>query len=219
VNLFFSSPMYYGYKRAKRRYAPGNISPVRDAFYWTPLLQLYTGMRLAEIVNIPISNVLTEHAYPHFDLNSQSQQLKTNASTRKIPIHEDLREFGFFNWVETLKSKSPASTSLMDGLKTKTTRQNYFSKFLGKYIDRCVSKDPRLKGHSFRHYAIDRARDALIVDHVRNAIFGHSGPTTVADSYGSGTGLPILSVQMNKIEFGLSDETREFLKAQPGKTT
>lgn len=179
IDTLFSSPLYTGFKSRHGRHKPGNLGPVRDGFFWLPLILLTTGMRIGEASEIPIKNVSVGGSTPHF----QIEDAKTYAGSRVVPIHNFLLELGFADWVKRLEKKYGGSKPLMSDFKTEGRLKNYASKKLGTYIDRAVSTDPTLVTHSFRHYFKDRARDALMPEYIQDQIIGHEGKTYVGDAY------------------------------------
>lgn len=208
IDTLFSSPLYKGFKSPHRRDKPGTLGPVRDGFYWLPLVLLATGMRIGEASEIPIKNVAVGGATPHFLI----EDAKTYAGSRVVPIHKFLLELGFADWVKRLEEKYGGSKPLMSDFKTNGRLKNYASKKLGTYIDRAVSTDPTLVTHSFRHHFKDRARDALMPEYIQDQIVGHEGKKYVGDAYGKGASLEVLSEAMNTIDFGISVEVVGGLK-------
>jgi integrase len=207
IDKLFSSPLYTGFKSPCRRDKPGNLGPVRDGFFWLPLVLLATGMRIGEASEIPIKNVFIDGSTPHFMI----EEAKTYAGARVVPIHDFLLELGFDDWVGKLDKKYGSSKPLMLDFRTTGRLKNFASKKLGTYIDRTVSTDPTLVAHSFRHHFKDRARDALMPEYIQDQIIGHEGKKYVGDAYGKGASLEVLSEAMNKIDFGISDKIFEHL--------
>lgn len=208
IDTLFSSPLYSGFKSPHRRDKPGNLGPVKDGFFWLPLILLSTGMRIGEASEIPIKNVVVESSAPHFLI----EDAKTYAGARVVPIHDFLLDLGFADWVKRLEKKYGTSKPLMSDFRTTGRLKNYASKWLGTYIDRAVSMDPTLVAHSFRHHFKDRARDALMPAYIQDQIIGHEGKKYVGDTYGKGASLEVLCDAMNKIDFGVSVEVMNGLK-------
>jgi len=181
LDTLFGSPLYTGFKSPHRRDKPGKLGPVRDGFFWLPLILLSTGMRIGEASEIPIKNVLIESSTPHFLI----EDAKTYAGARVVPIHDFLLDLGFADWVKRLEKKYGNSKPLMSDFRTTGRLKNYASKWLGNYIDKTVSTDPTLVAHSFRHHFKDRARDALMPAYIQDQLIGHEGKKYVGDSYGN----------------------------------
>jgi hypothetical protein len=51
LKKIFASPIFAGSKSSTRRAEPGNFI-AKDGYYWVPLIGLYTGMRLGEIIQL-----------------------------------------------------------------------------------------------------------------------------------------------------------------------
>jgi integrase len=67
-----------------------NLPPAteRPERYWIPLIGLYSGMRLAEICQLYVEDIIKVDGCWCFDINGAcDKQLKNDASVRVIPIH------------------------------------------------------------------------------------------------------------------------------------
>jgi integrase len=88
------SPLYTGHKSADCRYKLGTLV-IRDGYFWVPLIALYSGMRLGEIIQLQRADVKAESGVWYFDVNKgDGKTLKTASSKRKVPIHRALIELG-----------------------------------------------------------------------------------------------------------------------------
>ena len=59
LQVLFSSPVYTGCKSASRRTEKGE-QVIRDGKFWIPLIALYSGMRLGEIVQLLVKDIKAE---------------------------------------------------------------------------------------------------------------------------------------------------------------
>ncbi len=200
LNQFFASPLFMGCQSAKRLYKPGHVL-VRNDDFWVPLLLFYTGMRLAEALQLRVSDVYTDGSTPHICLSASHMQLKTHSSERLIPIHPDLVNYGFLDFVAKRQAKTKP---LFSGIQSAGDISNYYSKKLGRYLRKIGILDPNVTTHSFRHTFKDTLRNAKIPEEERNQIMGHSNGT-VSEQYGVGANIETLAEYMEKVEFGLSD--------------
>lgn len=73
--------------------------------YWGALLLLYTGARLNEIASLTVDDVIEKDGIWYFDINDEEEQksLKTDAAKRIVPVHSDLIELGFLDFLQKAK--------------------------------------------------------------------------------------------------------------------
>lgn len=112
----FSSPIWTGSRSEKRRRFPGEIV-IRDALFWVPIIAAYTGARREEIAGLMPEDVAFEDGSWVFKIrpNRLRPGLKTAASARVIPAHQDLVRAGLFSgligWAERKIGGSDGSDS------------------------------------------------------------------------------------------------------------
>ncbi len=149
LEKLFISPLYSGCKSASRRSTHGDLV-LRDAKYWIPLVGLFSGMRLGEIVLLETSDIRTEGEVSHFDVSKEESEksLKTKSSRRKIPVHSELASQGFLDFVEQRRTEV-GSAMLFEVTLDSTGNQP--SKWFGRYLNQIAIKTPRTTFHSFRH--------------------------------------------------------------------
>ncbi|MFN5745001.1 MAG: hypothetical protein ACK443_02780 [Methylococcaceae bacterium] len=87
-------------------YLKGTVK--RPSEFWVPLLALFTGARLAELVQLHCSDVYSVDGIWVLDLNElDGKFLKSENSKRIVPIHSALIELGFLDFVKLRKKTSP----------------------------------------------------------------------------------------------------------------
>lgn len=210
LGVLFSSPMYTGCHSASLRHKPGKLI-IKDDHYWMPLVLLYSGMRLAEPLQILASDVHVDVAYPYFDVDLAKLDLKQDVSDRFVPIHPDLIEFGFADFVRK-RQKEKVNPRLFRGIHSKGHVANYYSKALGRYINRSGLDDPRLVAHSFRHGFKDALRNAAVPEGEQKFIMGHSDGEA-AHNYGSGSKIEVLWNWVAKIDLQLPADSQARLQS------
>jgi integrase len=70
-------------------------------FYWLPLLAMFSGARLGEIANLMLEDVEEVEGIKVYEICKG----KTLESQRTVPIHSQLLELGFWEYVQSLKAK------------------------------------------------------------------------------------------------------------------
>jgi integrase len=167
--------------------------------YWLTVLAMYTGARLEELGQSDIADIKNQNGIIYLDIhnNGEDRSLKTHSSKRFVPLHADLLELGFMDYVKSLDGTKlfPNLKPNVNGSLTAT-----FSKWYNKYARRTVGiEDSRKVFHSFRHAFKERCREAGIMTEVHDRLTGHT-PANVGGSYGDYP-LTVLSEAIGKLRF------------------
>lgn len=208
LKALFTSPQFTGHRSASRRSSPGDAL-IKDGRFWLPLLALYSGLRMGEIVQLLVADVQEEKGIWHFDVNKDEggseKQLKTKSSRRKVPVHPDLVRMGFLDYVSSRRDKDSQGRIFSE---IKPGKNGYFShnfsKFFSRYLDQIGVKTGKTSFHSLRHNFTDALREAEVEDSHIKALLGHSDKSVTA-SYGLGGGGPlqVLSKDVARISYDL----------------
>jgi integrase len=199
----FSSPVYTGCFSEARRSKPGKLI-LRDGKFWIPLVALFTGMRLGEIVQLLVSDIKDQDGVAYFDLKigeGENKSLKTASSTRKVPIHEELIRIGFLAYVEKRRSMDLKGRLFPDVAVGKDGYHSHnFSKWWGRYTRELGIKAGRTAFHSFRHSFKDALVSAQVPANSARSLMGHAAES-VHDLYGSKIPLSVLNPHLQKIAY------------------
>ena len=205
LNKLFKSPQYTGHLSEKVRGKPGEML-VRDGRFWIPIVGLFTGMRLGEIVQLWAADIKEKDDIVYFDISlgeGEDKQLKTKSSQRVVPIHPELAEFGFLAFVEERRKKSPKGRLFEDIKQGKDGYYSHnFSKYFSRYLKQAGIKTPKTVFHSFRHTFTDALRDAGVEDSHMKALLGHADQSVTAQ-YGSKYSPTVLAKDVAKVDFGV----------------
>lgn len=147
----------------------------KSSEYWAPLIALYSGARLGEILQLLCNDIRKVENIWVFDINEEDEkQVKTEKSNRLVPVHSTLIKLGFIKFVEHRKHTNtnlfPEEPRSDDG------KFSNFSKRHATYRKKCnVIKQPgtMLDFHSFRHTVRTRLADKDIVESLIDDICGH----------------------------------------------
>lgn len=169
LSILFSQPLFTEKKLPRNKKAGG------WAAYWVPLIAVFSGARVSEICQLTRDDIHTNANHPTIKIRSRSedQHLKTINAERDIPIHHQLIELGFLDYVEQIKS-SPAANNLWPELPKRHERSGgYFSQWFGEYL-KTLQLNGEVDFHSFRH----TVRTQLVLKDVSeiaiDRLLGHS---------------------------------------------
>ncbi len=206
LSILFGSPLFTGCKSKHRRFVHGE-HVFKDAKYWIPILGYYTGARLGELVQLHLTDVKLDGDTPYLDLNEKQglgdkKHIKSSAGVRQIPLHPDVLQLGFGDFVAQRRKWKHPSKRLFSEMKFGTDGQasTEFSKIFARFLDKVGLNEPALTFHSFRHGMADILRDAEIPLYEIDRILGHDSGTMNAQ-YGNGSSIEVLYASLQKAKF------------------
>jgi integrase len=195
------SPLYTGHLSEACRYKPGPHL-VRDGYFWVPLIALYSGMRLGEILQLLKLDVREENGIWYFDVNKgdcdDGKSLKTASSKRRVPLHRVLLDLGFVDYVNSGHQSGRIFPEIKKG--SDGYHSHHFSKWWGRYSKQIGFKSPRTAFHSFRHNFADALRAADLPEYINKALVGHADKSVHAQ-YGGGAALSQLKAAIDKVSY------------------
>jgi integrase len=199
LKQLFQSPLFTGCKSLASCYRPGSLVPKESHKYWVPMIGLYTGMRMQEILQLYVADVYQTNDIWVFDLNEnhKDQKLKSPQSKRLVPIHHNLLDLGF---LEFLGSKRAGRLFEDAPLANDGTYSSTFSKWFSRYLSNIGIKTDRTSFHSLRHNMKDFFREVGESDELAENFMGRSTGTT-GEAYGSGFSVKRYSEALHKIRF------------------
>ncbi|CAH1748107.1 Phage_integrase domain-containing protein [Thauera humireducens] len=156
---------------------------------WMPMLGLVTGARLEEISQLLLHDIILDEEHgPLMRITDEgeSQRVKTIGSKRIVPLHPEILQAGFLDYVETVRASGqrwlfPELLPDHDG-----RRGGNFGKWFQRYLRVRTGigiSDPRVVFHSFRHTFKTLCRAAEISEEVHDALTGHVS-ASVSRQYG-----------------------------------
>ena len=122
----------FGLKTKSDKPNPVKLS---NAFYWTFLVGIMSGMRTNEIAQLLVEDIIKKDNVWLINVDeTKDKSVKTSSSIRKVPVHPTLVSLGFLDYVKIIKSKGndrvfPEITKTRDGYCSKISR-HYNEKFL-----------------------------------------------------------------------------------------
>ncbi len=198
IKTIYESPMYTGSSNYKRkRHVAGKMPPLQDDIYWFLLVALYTGARLSEIYNLTQNDIKQTSDIKCFSFNEDGdKKVKTKNSIRDIPIHKQLIELGFLEFVNA--SSKAGNKLIFANISSADAASKAFSRLLKK-LD---IKTDKKSFHSYRHTLIDNLRALGAPKDISQAIVGHANNKDVHANYGT-TNIETLNTYLQKVDFGI----------------
>jgi integrase len=166
-----------GFKDSKKEWPTG---------YWVPLLSLFTGMRLGEVLLLSVDEIRESNGIHHIALAANKMRgLKTAQSAREIPIPDIILKLGFIEYVEARKARK--HEFVFDYGKAKNPI-DAFGKVFGRNLTKLGIDDPTKVFHSFRHTFRDGIRLAEFEPIEAQIAHGLGGwkSSEVHERYGTG---------------------------------
>lgn len=166
--------------------------------YWATMVSLYTGARRGEVSGLLASDVKThpKTGLIYFDITDEEEKgknTKTKAAIRIVPVHDDLIENGFLDFIEKSKRylvKVPETT----GYETRLfydftyTEGNQWGRKLGRFVNDKLLVEAKIKTkkkvlHSFRHSFISNLSRAGVEGGYIKSMAGHEQGTVTETDY------------------------------------
>lgn len=191
--------------------AAGIDEPAQPARLFVPLISAFSGMRQNEICQLSTDDIAILDGVACFIIRPDTEQgkrVKTVASQRIVPVHRALLSARLLDhWT---RCRASGERRLWPELRL--DRFGYasvhFSKWFARYLAACGAAKPRTCFHSFRHCFRDALRAARVERDIAHALGGWtsvnpSGGNAVADAYGAGYPVAVLSEALDRITYGV----------------
>jgi integrase len=162
-------------------YDPTNISSFRGkmrddlgARYWVPLIGIFHGTRVREVLQLVVSDFAMEANVYVMSIQADMQELgelrklrsvKNESTRRRVPVHPQLVALGLIEFIEARRLKSGDSALLFPssmpepGGKSPKLGRAYEQAFL-RFVRDYLGFGHGFGNHSLRHQLEDRVRDA-----------------------------------------------------------
>lgn len=182
--------------------------PKGAAMYWVPLIALFHGMRMEEILILTLNEIKKDESTGiyFFDLTEFTTiELKNLNAIRRIPIHKELENLGFYAYLE--KCKNHKGKRLFPELKkSKGKDQTYrkrFSQDFTRYSKKVGVHTKKTVFHSFRRNFSTACLDGQVPTEYENCLAGWSLSGGQQGTYKSpkDASIAVLKEMMDKVEY------------------
>ncbi len=128
---------------------------------WIPRIMAYTGCRMGEAAQLRKTDVRKEQGVPVFDFNEDTEEkhLKTDGSTRLVPIHPRLLDLGILDFVESCADGYLFPERVRYTENPERSNVDLLSKELLRWLRQAGVTDPRKQVQSFRGTMTTRLKE------------------------------------------------------------
>ncbi|MCB4862508.1 site-specific integrase [Sphingobium sp. PNB] len=190
LRRIFSSPLYTGCVDDVYGYAKVGDARPRRARFWIPLIALFSGMRMNEICQLKVGDIrILDGVQCFVVIEDGDKRVKTAASERAIPIHQELIRIGFLAFVDEQRAAGQADLFHELSPGPHGYRSTNFSKWFSRFLVNIGASEPLTCFHSFRHCFRDALRESRADREVSLALGGWTssgGASGIDGIYGSG---------------------------------
>lgn len=172
--------------------------------YWIPLIGLYTGLRLNEICQLYVEDVIMLDGCWCFDVNAEKdKRLKNAASVRVIPVHQKLIDAGLVNYVESVKKVGHSRLWMNLKWARVAGYTNSICKWYQRFNRHYVTDDPKKVFHSMRHTVADTLKQKGISEVVIAELLGHTHASITSGRYGKRYQPKVLLDALMQLDYGV----------------
>ncbi len=172
------------------------------AMYWVPLLSLFHGMRMEEILQLTSLDFLEKENIQYIRLHSDGENhLKNKGAHREIPIHQTMWRLGLRSLL--FAAENHKGHRLFPDVKrgSEDKFSSIFSQRYSRYLVDIGAKTPKTSFHSYRHSFRDAARNNDVGDGLTCALGGWKHGVGVHSNYGSGFWMERKAEAISKIAY------------------
>jgi integrase len=202
LQKLFEQPVFTGVKSDTEWLKSGSVMMRQSGRFWIPLLSIFTGVRLMEAVQLTRDDVGCEDGIWFIDINEDGEdggkRVKNRSSVRRIPLHQQLIELGFLDFVQTVSPRSRLFPDIKIG--PATHRHMHASKAFNKLLLTAGVKNKRKVWHSLRHSFEQACRDSRVDSAVMDQLQGHAQKGMRA-VYGEGYKLAALNEGIQSVRY------------------
>jgi putative integrase/resolvase recombinase protein phage-related integrase len=165
----------------------------RPDFFWASMIMLHCGLRQKEASQLLISDIHTRNGLSYISVqadNSDIKSVKNEHSRRSIPIHQQLIDWGFLEYVEEQQKKTTSDNNrlfpniTMHNKGDRYSASKYYNKYFGEVLKGINLEGKGYSSYSMRHTFMDYLRRAGYSDKDISFVVGHNSQETMTSHYG-----------------------------------
>ena len=204
LTRIFTAPLYTGCMDDERRFNKVGANVVKRSRYWLPLIALFMGMRMEEILQLTPSHVRKSPNGTPFLVLTRDMKLKTESAEREIPVHPQLVRIGFLTWIEE-RRRAGCGRLFDDVLPSKHGyHSDLFTKRFATFLRTIKLEEGRrqkLCFHSFRHTFKDALNESGVPKAEAEEIGGWSRGKRTSRRYGKGLSADRLAPFVDRVTY------------------
>ncbi|OEZ02465.1 MULTISPECIES: site-specific integrase [Stenotrophomonas] len=158
-------------------FAPAALAKMSESARWASLLGLYTGARASEVGQLLLKDVFEEDGIPCIRISDEGehQKVKTEVSLRTVPLHPELINMGFLEWVDGKRKEGQVRLFPAAKATAVNGQGNWITKAFSRHLaDVGKNWEPAKRGfHSLRKTFIQELQGAGVVSELRAQMVGH----------------------------------------------
>nr|WP_111297861.1 site-specific integrase [Paracoccus saliphilus] len=195
------------YKLFRTPVFQGECDGPGDPLFWAPLIGLFCGARMEEVLQLAPDDIGTEDGIPYLQIrNVEGNRVKSDAGQRKLPIHPNLIKLGFLDLVEMRRRED--SGRLFPDLARGETKGNHaelFSKAFGYYRKVNEVYWPGLDFHALRStFSSFLLNNDDVKDSRARRLMGHAPASAMEASYAQGLRMSSLLRDIQEVTIDIS---------------
>ena len=174
------------------------------ARYWIPLIALYSGMRMGEICQLYIKDIIDQEGIACFNIAEENpdQKVKSKAGIRIVPVHPVLVSLGFMEYVEKMKHKNADGRLWPELIASRGTYAEHFSRWYSRLNKKLVESGKK-SFHSFRHSFATNLKHHKVEELVIAELMGHANESMTTGRYGKRYPAKTLLDAIIQLDYGL----------------
>lgn len=180
---------------------PGWAGNRRGGRFWAPLVGLFSGMRLGEVLWLHTDDFQTVDGVDAIVLRrTNDRSLKTRGAARVVPIHAELKRLGFMKLVEDRKRAGGRLFLDLPGDNQKHC-VDMFQKRFSYMLKQKIGVRAGVSYHSLRHNFRDELRNEGVPMDVVRALGGWGRGGGIEERYGQGARPAVLRRWIDKVTY------------------
>ncbi|WP_197507001.1 site-specific integrase [Mitsuaria sp. 7] len=179
---------------------PADIKSGGAAAYWVPLLGMFSGARISELIQLRRRDIELINGTLVLNITDDGDdlRLKTSAAVRKVPVHSELIRLGFGDYVNGIAS--PDLSMWPDVPRRDGKTGGYFSHWFGLHR-RALGLGRYPDFHCFRHTVRSALANGEVAETLIDALLGHEAKGSTGARVYTHRALADLRTAIEKIEY------------------